>query len=118
MTGWPAITGLGLGGPAGWDHCWVIISVAYLLVRCLLGCLTVLPGARRPRTPSSWCSGTRTLSCAARSVGSATSRAPTSSSPQIWGHRDRRRIYGYSRLRFGDRACAAVTVAGTRDRVL
>jgi hypothetical protein len=28
-----------------WDHRWVIFSVAYLLVRCLLGCLMVL--ARR-----------------------------------------------------------------------
>ena len=38
---WGSNTGLGLGEPAGWDHRWVIISVAYLLVRCLLGCLTV-----------------------------------------------------------------------------
>jgi hypothetical protein len=31
-----------MGGVAGWDHRWVIILVIYLLVRCLLGCLTVL----------------------------------------------------------------------------
>src|SRR5437879_3806099 len=30
---------------AGWDYRWVIFSVVYLLVRCLLGCLMVL--ARR-----------------------------------------------------------------------
>ncbi len=33
---------MGLAGLAGWDHRWVIISVVYLLVRCLLGCLSVL----------------------------------------------------------------------------
>jgi len=33
---------LGLGGLAAWDHRLVIISVVYLLVRCLLGCLAVL----------------------------------------------------------------------------
>jgi putative transposase len=31
-----------LGGLAGWDHRGVVISVVYLLVRCLLGCLAVL----------------------------------------------------------------------------
>jgi hypothetical protein len=36
---------LGLVGLPGWDHRWVIISLACLLVRCLLGCLMVL--ARR-----------------------------------------------------------------------
>jgi len=39
---WGSITGSGLGGLAGWDHRGVVISVVYLLVRCLLGCLTVL----------------------------------------------------------------------------
>lgn len=39
---WGSITGLGLAGLVGWDHCLVIISVVYLLVRCLLDCLTVL----------------------------------------------------------------------------
>jgi hypothetical protein len=39
---WGSITGLGLAGPAGWDHRRVIIPVVYLLLRCLLGCLTVL----------------------------------------------------------------------------
>jgi hypothetical protein len=33
------------GWPAGREHRWVIFSVAYLVVRCLLGCLMVL--ARR-----------------------------------------------------------------------
>jgi hypothetical protein len=33
------------------------------------------PGARCPRMPNSWCSGTRTRSFAARSAGSAISRA-------------------------------------------
>jgi len=31
-----------LGGLVGWDHRGVVISVVYLLVRCLLGCLTAL----------------------------------------------------------------------------
>jgi len=39
---WGSITGSGPGGLAGWDHRGVIISVLYLLVRCLLGCLMVL----------------------------------------------------------------------------
>jgi putative transposase len=39
---WGSITESGLGGLAGWDHRGVVISVVYLLVRCLLGCLTVL----------------------------------------------------------------------------
>ena len=39
---WGSITGSGPGGLAGRDHRGVIISVLYLLVRCLLGCLTVL----------------------------------------------------------------------------
>jgi len=43
---WGSITGSRLGGLAGWDHRWVIISVVYLLVRCLLGCLTVLSRAQ------------------------------------------------------------------------
>jgi hypothetical protein len=34
---WGSITGSGPGGLAGWDHRGVIISVLYLLVRCLLG---------------------------------------------------------------------------------
>jgi hypothetical protein len=37
----------------------VIISVVYLLVRCLLGCLTVLTRAGCPRTPSFWWCATR-----------------------------------------------------------
>ena len=37
-----SITGLGLAGLAGWDHRRVIISVVYLLVRCLLDCLMML----------------------------------------------------------------------------
>jgi hypothetical protein len=37
VTLWGSITGSRLGGLAGWDHRWVIISVVYLLVRCLLG---------------------------------------------------------------------------------
>ena len=40
-----SITGSGLGGLLGWDHRWVIFSVGYLLVRCLLRGLAVL--ARR-----------------------------------------------------------------------
>jgi putative transposase len=39
---WGSITESGLGGLAGWDHRGVVISVVYLLVRCLLGCLTLL----------------------------------------------------------------------------
>jgi hypothetical protein len=39
---WGSITGSRLGGLAGWDHRCVIISAVYLLVRCLLGCLTAL----------------------------------------------------------------------------
>ena len=39
---WGSITGSRLGGLAAWDHRRVIISVVYLLVRCLLGCLAVL----------------------------------------------------------------------------
>jgi integrase len=39
---WGSITGSRLGGLAGWDHRWVIISVVYLLV----GCLTVLSRAQ------------------------------------------------------------------------
>jgi len=39
---WGSITGSGLGGQPGWDHRWVIVSVVYLLVRRLLGCLMVL----------------------------------------------------------------------------
>jgi putative transposase len=42
MDLWGSITGSRLGGLAGWDHRRVIISVLYLLVRCLLGCVTVL----------------------------------------------------------------------------
>src|SRR5271156_1491361 len=41
-TLWGSITESGLGGLAGWDHRGVVISIVYLLVRCLLGCLTVL----------------------------------------------------------------------------
>src|ERR1039457_2257765 len=41
-TLWGSITGLGLAGLAGRGHRLVIISVVYLLVRCLLGCLAVL----------------------------------------------------------------------------
>ena len=41
----------------------MIFSVAYLLARRLLGCLIVLARMRRPRTPNSWCSGTRTQYC-------------------------------------------------------
>jgi putative transposase len=54
----------------------VIISAVYLLVRCLLSCLTVLtrPGTRYPRMPSSWCCGTRTRSCVVKLAGSVTSR--------------------------------------------
>jgi putative transposase len=33
---------LGLVSLPGWDHHLVVISVVYLLVRCLLGCVTVL----------------------------------------------------------------------------
>ena len=39
---WGSIIGSGLVRLPGWDHRCVIISVLYLLVRCLLGCLTVL----------------------------------------------------------------------------
>ena len=39
---WGSITGSRLGGLAAWDHRCAVISVVYLLVRCLLGCLTVL----------------------------------------------------------------------------
>jgi transposase InsO family protein len=42
MSVWGSITGSGLDGLPGWDHRCVIISVVYLLVRCLLGCLMVL----------------------------------------------------------------------------
>jgi hypothetical protein len=42
ITLWGSITGSGLDGLAGWDHPLVIISVVYLLVRCLLSCLMVL----------------------------------------------------------------------------
>jgi hypothetical protein len=38
---WP-----GLGSLVGWDHR-VIFSIVYLLMRCLLGCLMVLPGFGR-----------------------------------------------------------------------
>ena len=37
-----SITESGLDGLPGWDHRCVIISVVYLLVRYLLGCLMVL----------------------------------------------------------------------------
>jgi hypothetical protein len=37
-----SVTRSGLGGLLGWDHRGVIISVVYLLLRPLLGCLTVL----------------------------------------------------------------------------
>jgi hypothetical protein len=36
----------------------MIFSVAYLLVRRLLGCLALLAGVMRPKTPNCWCSGT------------------------------------------------------------
>jgi hypothetical protein len=39
---WGSIIGSRLDGHPGWDHRWVIISVVYLLVRRLLGGLTVL----------------------------------------------------------------------------
>ena len=39
---WGSITGSGLGGLAHWDRRGVVISVVYLLVPCLPGCLTVL----------------------------------------------------------------------------
>jgi hypothetical protein len=39
---WGSIIGSGLVRPPGWDHRGVIISVPYLFIRCLLGCLTVL----------------------------------------------------------------------------
>jgi len=39
---WGSITGSRLDGLPGWDHRRVIISVIYLLVRCLLGCLMML----------------------------------------------------------------------------
>jgi len=39
---WGSITGSRLDGLPGWDHRRVIISVIYLLVRCLLDCLTVV----------------------------------------------------------------------------
>ena len=39
---WGSITGSGLGSLAGWDYRGVVISVVYLLVRRLLGCLMVL----------------------------------------------------------------------------
>jgi hypothetical protein len=39
---WGSITGLGLDRLPGWDHRLVVISVVYLLVRCLLGCMRVL----------------------------------------------------------------------------
>jgi putative transposase len=39
---WGSIIGSCLVRLPGWDHRLVIISVLYLLVRCLLGCLTVL----------------------------------------------------------------------------
>ena len=43
---WGSITGSRLGGLAGWDHRWMIISVVYLLVCCLRGCLTALSRAQ------------------------------------------------------------------------
>jgi hypothetical protein len=46
---WGSITGSGLGSLLGWDHRWVIISVVYLLVRCLLGCLMVLTRGEVPK---------------------------------------------------------------------
>jgi hypothetical protein len=47
----------------------VIVSVVYLLVRCLLSCLTVLTGSRYPKTPSSWLSHIvrKQLECRVRS---------------------------------------------------
>jgi len=39
---WGSITRSRLSGLAGWDHRCVVISVVHLLVRWLLGCLTVL----------------------------------------------------------------------------
>jgi putative transposase len=39
---WGSIIGSGLVRLPGWDHRLVIFSVRCLLVRCLLGCLTVL----------------------------------------------------------------------------
>jgi hypothetical protein len=50
-----SITGSRLGGLAGWDHRWVIISVVYLLVRCLLGCLTVLSRAQASKDAELLC---------------------------------------------------------------
>ena len=50
---WGSITGLGLVSLPGWDYRSVTISVVYLLVRYLLGCLTVLSRGRRRRTPAS-----------------------------------------------------------------
>jgi hypothetical protein len=44
---WGSITGLGLAGPAGWDHRRVIISVVYLLLRCPAASLGIAQDRRR-----------------------------------------------------------------------
>jgi hypothetical protein len=48
---WGLIAGSGLVSLCGWDYRWVVISVVYLLVRWLLGCLMVL--SRGQASPSS-----------------------------------------------------------------
>ena len=52
----------------------MIISVLYLLVRCLLGCLTVLTRHRVSKDAELLVLGTKTRSCAARSAKSAKSQ--------------------------------------------
>ena len=52
----------------------MVISVVYLLVRCLLGCLTVLSRGQVSKDAELLVRGTRTRCCAARSAGFVTSR--------------------------------------------
>jgi hypothetical protein len=82
VTLWGSITGSGLDGLPGWDHRCVIISVVYLLVRCLLGCLMVLTRHQVSKMPSFWCSGARTWSCAARLVSVAVRKYPQAA--RLW----------------------------------
>ena len=51
----------------------MISSVAYLGLRCLLGCLGVLTRRQVSKDADCWSCGTRTRSFGARSAGSATS---------------------------------------------
>ena len=57
------------------DHRWVIFSIVYLVLRCLLRCLIVRGRLEVSKDAELLCCDMRTRCCAVRPAGSGTSRA-------------------------------------------